>query len=187
MTYEEFEGILKSIKKSSFDEMVDYIEEIKKQKMDSEIDLARKDKLVSSTEKIIDKTIKTQAYISENSVASNGLNLTLGGLAACATPIVKLIGGQEVSSEYLKYVCEISGGLFAVSTGTALLASKLYEAIGNHGLKKEFKKYLEDKFSTQVKMGLKAMEESNTDGSKKKEFPALKVVGKEDSYQEKQI
>lgn len=185
MSYEEFEKLLENVKRSNFDEMVDYITEVKKQKENIEGDKDRDD-LLTASDKIIDRVVKTQAYIAENSTVSNAVDLTLGGLAACVTPIVRAIGGEEVSSEYLKYVCAISGGLFGASVGSSILASKVYEMVGNRGLKKEFKKYLTSKFSSQVDKGLEANSDSAMEDVKVMEYPPLKIVGNGDEYTDKE-
>lgn len=184
MSYEEFEKLLKNVKKSNFDEMVQYIEGVRKQKPENDKD---RDDLLTASDKIIDRVIRTQANIVENTTVSNAVDLTLGGIAACATPIVKAIGGEEVSSEYLKYVCIISGGAFGASLGSSILASKIYEMVGNRGLKKEFKKYLTSKFSSQVDKSLEGNVESATNGINAIEYPPLKIVGNGDEYTDKKM
>ncbi len=184
MSYEEFEKLLENVKRSNFDEMTEYIEEVKKQKTENDKD---REALLTSSDKIINRVIKTQAYIAENSTVSNAVDLTLGGLAACATPIVRAIGGEEVSSEYLKYVCAISGGAFGASVGSSILASKVYEMIGNRGLKKEFKKYLTSKFSSQVDKSLEATATPAIEDMATMEYPPLKIVGNGDEYMDKKM
>ena len=151
MTYEEFESILKDIKKSNRADILDYIEEVKTNNYPKHIeDLENDEKLVKATNEILKDDSFVADHVICNSVVYTSLSMGFGMLAASISPIISAIGGKETMHEYLKSVGEIAGLGLLSSACTGYFAYKFHQACYNHKLKKELTNHIKTKFSNQV-------------------------------------
>ena len=158
MTYEEFESLLKKIKKSKRPDIIEYLERIKTEqtvqhKEDNDNDL----NLIKSTDEILKKEDFILDHVAANSLATGGLTLALGALAFAISPAVAVFS-HDSAREYMKTIGAAAGGVLGSEVAISLLAAKFHTACSNHQLKKELTNHLKTKFSNQVNRDVNGVE-----------------------------
>lgn len=151
MTYEEFESLLKKIKKSKRPDIMEYLDRIKtEQRVQYKEDNDNDTNLISATEDIFKKEDFALEHVMASSVATGAMTLMVGALSMAIAPAVAVFS-QESAKEYLKTIGTAAGTALGSEVAISLLAAKFHSACANHQLKKELKNHLKTKFSNQVK------------------------------------
>lgn len=151
MTYEEFESLLKKIKKSKRPDIMEYLDRIKTEQTVQHIEDNDNDlNLIKATDEILQKEDFILDHVASNSLATGGLTLALGALAFAISPAVAVFS-HDSAREYMKTIGAAAGGVLGSEVAISLLAYKFHKACSNHQLRKELKNHLKTKFSNQVK------------------------------------
>ena len=158
MTYEEFESLLKKIKKSKRPDIMEYLDRIKtEQRVQYKEDNDNDTNLIKATQEIFRKEDFALDHVMANSIASGSVTMLLGALSMAIAPAVAVFN-HESAKEYLKTVGSAVGGILGGDVAIAILASKFHKACANHQLKKELKNHLRTKFSNQVQRDVDRVE-----------------------------
>ncbi len=158
MTYEEFESLLKKIKKSKRPDIMEYLDRIKTEsrvqyKEDNDNDA----NLIEATEDIFKKEDFALEHVMASSIVSTGMTLAVGALSMAIAPAVAVFS-HDSAREYMKTVGSAAGGLLGGQVAISILATKFHQACANYQLKKELKNHLKTKFSNQVKRDVDRLE-----------------------------
>ena len=158
MTYEEFESLLKKIKKSKRPDIMEYLERIKtEQRVQYKEDNDNDENLIDATEEILRKEDFALEHVMANSIVTGAMSMVLGTMALSVAPVVAAFS-RDSANEYLKTIGTMAGGAIGSDIAISLLASKFHKACANHQLKKELKNHLKAKFSNQVRRDVDRVE-----------------------------
>lgn len=174
MTFEEFESLLKDIKKSKRPDIMEYLERIKtEQRVQRKEDNENDTNLIEAAAEILRQEDFAMEHVMANTAATTGLTMAIGAIALALSPTVAIFS-QESAKEYLKTVGTAAGAVVGSELAISLLAAKFHRACANHQLKKELKNHLRTKFSNQV--------QRDVDRVELKEVPncGLRLVKEED-------
>ena len=158
MTYEEFESLLKKIKKSKRPDIMEYLERIKtEQRVQFKEDNDNDTNLIKATEEILKKEDFALEHVMSNSIATGAMSAVMGTLALSAAPVIAVFN-EESAKSYLKALGTAAGAVIGSDIAISILASKFHTACASHQLKKELKNHLKTKFSNQVQRDVDRVE-----------------------------
>ncbi len=160
MTYEEFEEMLNSIKKSSRPEVLDYIEKVKCSEKPYKEDVDNNTIFLNSTDTILKENANIDKYLDNTLVGNIATTVALGGLAIVATPVIAVFS-SDIAMNYAKAVLGISVGSIGFASGLNAVSRKLHEWEYTRKLKKECKLHIKNEFSNQVRRSVE-IESENT-------------------------